>query len=372
MKIRIYWIPVFLAIAFVGSAFAAKKQTGPYDFSHPRGSDRSRLRLYFEYSPEYNSNVLRYSSYDENRFDDGVEPHPSPVASLSQWRQQLAFRGSYSKKLFLNRTTIFSGSYRVNMFPQASVLNYQSLYFQVEQSILPRLGVKVAYNYLNDFMLRNFVDRDTKLWESARFDQNEYSFKFPITVTPQLEIEPYAQWRVLYYNKYFTEFDMSGRSWGAGATYKFDKFAEVTSAYEYGIMDNNGAEREFDIAPIDPISLDSEYGDGSYKEDEFRLGASVNPEMGVMGKVKVGVDYCYRHRVYTSSYSLIDDPFHAGRKHNYNRYGFEIGGDPMQSTTLTFRLETEQRSSTSPEPKVPLYKDYKATKVGVTLSYRLK
>ncbi len=364
------WLVFLLLLCFV-SAEAAKKNSGPYDFFRSARTNREKLRLYFEWSPQYDNNVLKYSSFDKNNFNNGTELHPTPISKLEQWRQQFGLRGTFTRKFFLDKATTFSGYYRWNSFPQASIINYQSGNFQIEQVIIKQVNLKIAYNYLQGYPLRNYTDRDTKIWETARFDQNEYSFKVPVTVVDGLEIEPYAQWRILYYNPYFTEYDASGRTYGSTATYKWEKLADGAIGFEHSEMNNFGSAQITGVDPLHPVSGDDEYGNSSYKEDEYKIALGIHPDLGELGRIKVGVDYLYRYRVYTTDGDLVDDPFHSGRSHNFRRYGFEVGGDPVQNTSVSFRVETEQRTTYSPNPVVPMYKDYKATRIGMTMSYRI-
>ncbi|MDK9700465.1 MAG: hypothetical protein OEM52_10010 [bacterium] len=366
-------LALLLVVPF-GEASATSKRKGPYDFNKPtRTKQRNHFKLTFEYTPQYDNNILKYSDYDVERFDNSTEPNPTPVSSLSDWRNQFALKASRSKKWFLNKQTTLSATLRWNIWANSSVLNSNAYWMQWEQEIIDPVDFKVAYSLWKRTPLRSYTDRDTREWHLAQFDQNEYTFRLEVD-NPWLQsvtVKPYYQIRNQYYNEYFTEFDMTGHTSGFDFAYRLFKGSTITAGYEFTSMDNTGRDQSIGSSVALPVSEDSEYGNASYQEDELRFDVSSKFVLPKLGDMRWGLDYTYRNRQYITDNSVSDDPFHAGRSHKFHRVGVEIGGDPIHSTSVTIRVENESRRSDSPNPNVPKYKDYDATRIAINLAYRI-
>lgn len=354
---------------------STSKRRAPYDFSKPTRSQikPSKFRLYLEYSPEYDSNILKYSQFEIDRFNQGTEPigKATPISSLSDWSHCFGVRTTYEHFFIRRNKTSYGLTARWYAYSNSSIFNHGSLWFKFQQELSRTLDFRFEYSFLDNVALRNFTDRDTREWHTAEYDFSEYRFKFPLHFRKKLDLTPLYSIRRIYYNNYFTEFDSEGNSLGFEIGYKVKRTLHFSLEYKFITMENVGKSQTTGSAVLDPISADSEYGDSSYEENDMTFSGSYDFDLADIGTFQLGVDYRLRNRVYTTNLSYQDAPFHRDRKHRLTTIGFELSNEPIRFTTISTRLEFEKRVTTSPNPNVPKYKNYQATRFSIKMSYRL-
>lgn len=377
MKIVVRVLLILFTISLVVSSFAQTptKRRGPYDFTKPQTSKAKpkKIRLYLNYSPEYDSNLLKYSQFEIDRFEHGTEPSgkETPISSLQDWSHSFGLRTSFEHSLFTKKKTSYGLSVKWNAFSNSSIFNHGTLWFKFQQEVNKQVDFRFEYSFMNDVALRNYTDRDTKEWQTAKFDHTEYRIQFPIQVTKPFSFTPFIHFRSNYYNSYFTEFDGRGDSKGFDLMYQLIKKLKLQGGYKLTTMKNIGNSQATGSVVLDPVSADSEYGDSSYEEDDISISTEYSFEHSKLGTILFKADFRLRHRVYTTKLSITDAPFHRGREHDLQAFGFELETEPLQFTSVSGRIEWEDRVTTSPNLNVSKYKNYKATRFSLTMSYRI-
>ncbi|MCX7836132.1 MAG: hypothetical protein N2450_08720 [bacterium] len=366
---------VFFSGFAVSAAQSSQKRRMPYDFSKPQRSKikPSKFRLYLEYIPEYDSNVLKYSQFEMDRFENGTEPinKVTPLSSLSDWIHCFSVRGSYEHYLFSTKKTSYGFIGKWYNYSKNSPMNYGSFWLKFQQQLSKHADVRLEYTFMDNVYLRNFTDRDTRKWQTAEYDYSEFRLKFPIRFVPEWTITPLYTIRTIYYNPYFTEFDSKGNSLGIEISYQPIRKLQFQLEYKFVTMDNVGHSQATGSIVLNPVSAESEYGDSSYDEDDATVSGSYAIELENIGKLEIAADYRIRNRVYTTNLSLQDAPFHRGRKHILQTVGIEVRKELMRYITVTPRVEFEKRLTTSPNPTVPKYKNYNASRFFIEMSYRV-
>jgi hypothetical protein len=118
--------------------------------------------------------------------------------------------------------------------------------------------------------------------------------------------------------------------------------------------------------------IETEYGDGSFDEDEFQ--AEVSGPIAVIASIplKGSVDGQLRRRIYTTKRSIEDDPFHRGRLDLRWKLTPSIEMALTSRVDLTFGYSYEQRKTTSDIPKVEEIKSFQVRQVFGAIAYRFE
>jgi len=254
------------------------------------GADGSLLLL-AEQGTGWDDNFLRLSEPDQQRFerDAGFQ---ADAAAIGSWRLESRLYLRYYHSFNKTWRIALSGNYRFNQYPGNSVNNYQAgmLASEVRYGRYDRM--KLEWNHLHGFYLRDF-HHPFRAWDSAaRFNGNTISLTWRTTRLPFVTITPGAGLMYEQYDEPFTAYDLIDNFAGLDLE---SEYAGVTGQLRYQIHLRNNI--GFDETAVGyETSLDSEGGDATAREHEWRVQFTHAPERRWLKDVTLY--WRMRHRIY--------------------------------------------------------------------------
>ncbi len=335
----------------------------------PDAKTKYPFNIRVTYSTTYDDNILKYSSRDLERFKTNTEFTPSEITTTDDWVNSFGLR-AYAD-LDISKRIKFRPYYsaKANLYAVNPINNYQTHYFLGRFSYRYRYYLFLQYLYMPGYYLRIYRDRDTNEFHSCRFDLYQPAVRFRYRLPPY-EIEGEAGREFIYYNKYFTEYDMEAYFLGISGTYGGIQDLTVSLGYRFKSADNVGFNQSSLLPSTDPLS-DAEYGDGSYEEDQYSFDVSYLLPVELYWDWKVNLSFSRSVRYYQSAQSLSQDPFHAGRKDRRDKWNPSLIVSPLQILDLEFSFTYDLRRTDSPDPTVSSIKNFDDRVFQVTLVYQV-
>jgi hypothetical protein len=326
----------------------------------------------------YNDNVLGFSGRDRDAYSLSPSTFPTPLNSVDDMQNEFQIRPGIRWRAPLK--LMVSGEYRFKTVNRAenSFSDYQTHWLGL--SVRPRVA---AYKWsasfrtfvIPSYYLRVYKDRDWGTWEPARFRNWDYEGAFRYRFYQPLWLEAKAAYGTYYYGRKFTEYDSDYREFSLGAAYESPWFVTLNAGFTRRLSTNVGKDQAGPVynAPEDPSLIgDSEYGDADFRENEVNASVSSVVPWIKLRRVEAGLSYKFRRRAYISSRPLLLDPIHRGRLDKRWEISPTLNVNIIRSLDAAVYFTYEQRRVDSPDPRVPLVKDFTRHEYGLALTYMLK
>lgn len=325
-----------------------------------------------EWAANYDDNILRYSENDIDKFVEGTEVNSSLLSSYDDWNNELRVKlyGDVSVKGVEPIKFRYFG--KISSFYRNSFNNYGTHTFIADFTATDKVGFGLRYFYMPDYYLREYRDKDTDSYQSCTFDDHQAGVNIDYKIDKTIQISIIGQYEEIYYNGYFTEYDSELLSISG----EIDKrvthnlrcsfLAGMTSADNVGYVPISSA------AQSNYFTEDTEYGDGSYKEEIFQGEIRYRFRKLLGQDTWMGIQYKLRHRIYTTNNALSSDPFHAGRMDDRHRLVISADRKLMNRLDGFLNYTYEWRNSESDNPSVAKVKNFRQNVMTLGLEYSFK
>ncbi len=194
----------------------------------------------------YDSNLLRYSERDQNRFFNRTEKYPSPIATLDDIRFDWKFSIEYRVKSFYNKTLRLRGTLNFANHYNVPLKNLGWISLGARQDLSRKFICSFNYFYEPRFYIRDYTDAHTNTRQHCEFALNQGSFQ--ITYRPKWlwEMSGICKIKDYQYNRYFTEYN--GRLWELGleTVYRPNNW-RFSFEIDYGLFNNTGYAKTIDL-----------------------------------------------------------------------------------------------------------------------------
>jgi len=338
-------------------------------FCAARKAAKFPLTVKVIFSTSYDDNILKYSALDLNRFETNTEPFPAEITTTDDWINVFGVR--LYRDFNLGHHVKFRPYYaaKISLFAVNQIKNYQSHNFIARFAYRSRAYLSLKYFYLPSFYLRAYKDHDWNAYHGAQFDLSRPSASLRLRLAPY-EFEAELGRELIYYNSFFTEYDLEAIFWGLSAAYSPREDLDLALGYTFKSSDNVGFEQSAEVAQIDP-SVDTEYGDASYEEDQYSLKLSYLLPLRTHWDWKASLDLRRALRYYQSALPLLQDPFHAGRQDRRDTFEPALSVSPLPTVELELRFTYDLRRTDSPDPSVTRIKNFDDRTFEFTLIYQV-
>lgn len=326
----------------------------------------------------YNDNLLRFSKSDQLAFKRFDPSFRTPMETLDDGETEILLAPTLQWRApamtMVNVNYRFKATQRV----QNDHTNYQTHSFSA--NVRPRVrgykwSARASVFTIPSFYLRAYRDRDFGTYDDCRFENWEYSGEFSYKLADPLWMRAQVGYGTIYYGSRFTEYDSEYQDIGLEADYSTPWSPRVTARYTRRISDNVGKSLPLVFTSEDEGQLiveDTEYGDGDFSEDEFRLAIRSRVKVYKAESVNTALSSRIRRRVYTTERSLESDPFHRGRLDTRWELTPSIGWSLSQAWDVNLYFTYEERSSQSDYVKLAQVKDFVRREVGIGFMYRIR
>lgn len=338
-------------------------------FSTPVNAKPFPLSVRVQWSSSYDDNILKYSSRDIGRFENRTEVAPSEVTTLDDWVNTFGVR--LYRDLSLSRSIKFRPYYsgKISLYSVNQLKNYQSHYFLGRFSYRYRAYLYLQYFYMPGYYLRVYYDRDVGEYRGCEFNLYQPAIRLRWRFPPY-EVEGDLGREFIYYDGSFTEYDSEAIYWGLSGSYDGIEDLNVTLGYAFKVSDNVGFNQSSLVSPVDP-SVDTEYGDSSYEEDQYSLRLSYHIPFESNWDWEVSLAVQRRLRYYQSDLSTLQDPFHIGRKDRRDIIEPAVSFSPSSQVQIELRFSYDLRRTDSPDPVVSSIKNYDDHSFEFSVDYRI-
>jgi hypothetical protein len=326
------------------------------------GADGSWLVL-AEHGVGWDDNYLRLSDSDQKRFDRDAD-FQSDAASIGSWRHESRIYLNHYRRFTKTWRIALSGNYRFNQYPDNELNNYQAGMLSAEVRYGRQDRLKLEWNHLHDFYLRDF-HHPFRAWDSpARFNGNTLYLSWRTTRLPFVTLTPGVGIMYEQYAEPFTAYDLADNFFGLNLA---SEYAGVTGQlrYQLHLRDNVGFDQN---SGGYQTSLDSEGGDATSREHDWRIQFSHAPDRPWLKDITLY--WRTRHRVYLTDSNGLQDPVHAGRIDRRQYLFCELEFPLLAGFTLEAGWQREWRQTVADWPDLSDSKDYDNDRNWVNLKYR--
>jgi hypothetical protein len=226
----------------------------------------------------------------------------------------------------------------------------------------------------HSFYLRVYRDRDYNEQHAARFANWDHQAQLDLRLRSDWWLEINGGLGTYYYNEKFTEYDSEYFEGGLGSRISLPGAVALNGSYIRRVSENVGKDQAVGSSigvVVDPLVEDSEYGDGSFNEDDFTLRLRRPLSFIRFAVVDGSISYRHRRRVYTTDRSLDIDPFHRGRLDNRFEISPSIGIALNSVVDFGIYFVHEERDTKSDNPAVIRAKEFVHREFGLTFAYTL-
>ncbi|KPL07202.1 hypothetical protein AMJ86_05320 [bacterium SM23_57] len=328
------------------------------------------LHVDLEWSSTYDGNLFRLSERDLHRFESGTEPYPSPYSTWDDWRNDFGITVALPWEHSNGWETRLQGSFKTAIHSINHRKDYQRYAADLRQTFGQLIWAEGSFAIVPSYYIREYLDRDLDLRTGCDYESRTFGVKLRYRTPWRTYLYPFYQFKSLYYSRHFTEFDSEWTTIGISAEQYLTRRWLVGGSYRFTMSDNVGGGGLTAASQVNPME-DSEYGDGDFEEDEFRLSLTYKPrrllgtrwEFSTAGKLRI--------RNYTTDNSLEADPFHAGRKDTRWEVGPTASLRIIPSLWLSANFLYEQRDTDSDVGYVREFKDFVRRAYSIGLEYQL-
>ena len=312
----------------------------------------------------YDSNVFNYSNDDIDEYNGGTNPDRfKGVDSIDDMITRLYLMVRFQKEMFADSPTIFSLGVKGNIYARNTDKSYQIFQTSLRQKIGERRLIRIGYKFIPDYFVRTLYDPDLPAgdrFRKANFRSNSAHIKYWHRVSNNL-----TWWlRYVYedkdYTDYFKERDSSSNRVTLALGFRPQSWIKLNPFFRYFWHDAKG---EDDDAAVDV----------DISRDGFDTG--LNTWFYPEGKFSYLISYAFRYTDYTTSNSITDDPYHAGRDQKRHRikgrinYGIKENVDLFTEYTYEIRnVDIEGDDATLRQESILGYVKH-IGKVGLTVRF---
>jgi len=337
------------------------------------------LWIDLNWSSSYDDNIFRYSERDLNRWKNDTESYPNPNSTWNDWRNDVGvtltlpwkhYRGG-TRSVVSSWETRFEASAKTALYAVNHRKNYQRYSAAIRQSFGKEFWAEGSFAIVPTFYLREYRDVDLGEYAGCDYESRTYNLTLRYKSPWQTYFYPELEFKTLYYNRHFTEFDAEWTTLGLSAEQFLSKQWLLRGGYRFTNGDNVGGGGLTALSLVTP-GEDTEYGDGSFEEHEVNLSASYRPR-NIWGKSwQFSLSGGVRIRDYTTNNSLAEDPFHDGRRDIRWDMEPKVTVDILRNLSLFGSYTYEQRDTQSDIGYVSEIKDFVRHAYTVGLDFQLR
>ena len=358
-----------------------------------RKPETTHLPLWIDlnWSSSYDDNIFRFSERDLNRWKNDTESYPNPNSTWDDWRNDVGVtltlpwkhRSGVKRSAVSAWETRFEASAKATLYAVNHRKNYQRYSAALRQSFGKEFWAEGSFAIVPSFYLREYRDVDLGEYAGCDYESRTYNLTLRYKSPWQTYFYPELEFKTLYYNRHFTEFDAEWTTLGLTTEQVFGGTRSVVSSwlfrggYRFTHGDNVGGGGLTAASQVTP-GEDTEYGDGSFEEHEVNLSASYRPlflpgfKRSVTWQWQFSLSGGLRIRDYTTDNSLADDPFHAGRRDLRWEIEPKVTVDILRNLSLYGSYTYEQRDTQSDVGYVNDIKDFVRRAYTIGLEFQLR
>lgn len=326
----------------------------------------------------YDDNILKYSEKYLNRFMNGEDPGRFHIETYDDLIINPSLEGIYNFRIFKKVKTRINASISPRIYAVNSIKNWLHWGVGFQQYITKRASIKILYSYIPDFYVRHFRDNQwidiygytPVTFTPYAFSKDNFGIYFQNTFFKNTRVRFSLYHARYYHNKHYTEYDSKDWLYGINLYQRLHKNFRLDVAYQYVTSDAKG----YDASYQTPETTTGP--DATFAEDRFKIGFLWKFPKLAKRSNDLTVNFHYIMRYYSSPYTPIQDPLHAGRVDaNYRvfaTYNIMLSKYLKLSVFYNWLMRDSHTMSIINSIYVSNEKDYHQNRIGFKLVYSLK
>ena len=289
-----------------------------------------------------------------------------------------SLEGIYTFNIFKKLKTKINASLSPRFYAVNDIKNWEYYGIGLQQYITKRASVKILYSYIPEFYVRNFrddawVDEYGYVPESFQpyiFSKDSYGAYIQNTFWKGTRVKLSLFHARYYHNEWYTEYDSKDWLYGINLYQRLHKNLRLDIGYTYVTSDARGYDAAYDTPET------TTGPDATFVEDRFELGFFWKLPKLAKRRNDFKVEFNYLMRYYSSPYTPIEDPLHAGRVDANYRLYFTYHIDLFKDFDVSVYYNWLMRDSKTESPINSVYvsneKDYRDDVFGLKVRYNFK
>ena len=332
----------------------------------------------FRLASTYDSNILKYSDKYLQRFMNYEDEGRFTIKTYDDISLSPGMSISTTRKIFGKNNTKFSGKLYQNLYLNNNIKNWSTFGLIVQQYLPKKIWIKIAYNHIPEFYVRNFRDDDwvevfgyiPQTFKPYSFSKDNYSLSIQKSFFKATWVNLSFQLNEYFHNRHYIEYDSKNLLYGLKITQPITKTFRLSAGYQYTSSVAKGFDEEGETIET------SDDGDASYVEDRFTLGLRWTLPKIFKKSNYLTVESRFQNLYYSTDNYLENDPIHAGRVDKNIRVYLNYNVRMNKAFRITAFYNSLYRDSTTEAVQNEQYlsdeKDYKQYQTGLRITYNFK
>lgn len=297
----------------------------------------------------YNDNILGAGADDIEAFESGSYPFKFAHESTDD------LVVAPGLELELRRDLVALGQSRLRfrvkrwMYVNNPIKTNTDFDFYARQYIGKRQSLELYLHTAPEQYIRQLTDRSPLAdpespleWREFRFQRNIWNLTWRQAVSRSLAAMLVFERNYRYYNREFMENDIE--AWELRGNLAWTVSPVLSLSGDYSYEDGNGR----GLDEVGETILDSDDSDPSYERDLYRVEASVAwPKLAKLVD-QVSFSFLFMDYYYTTQRSLVEDPYHLGRRDLNYKASVELQRKLSKELTARFSVRRTSRTVESP------------------------
>lgn len=351
--------PVFVPVQM--QAATPKKKKSSWSFRGNAGLDVL-----------YNDNILANSPDDIGAFTTGSYPYKFANDSIDDLVVSPSVSLETRGGLVDWGQTRFTLKIKRFMYTHNPIKTNTDFHFHLRQFFGKRQSLEVYFHFAPEQYIKELSDRsplddpdDDINWTEFRFQRNVWNLTWRQTVSKTLALKAIYERNYRYYNQPFMENDIEAWEVRLNAGIKLSRTVSLSLDYSYEDAQGRGLDE------VGEDILTSDNSDPSYERDLYRLGMAFKPKAWRKVINQLDFSFLFMDYYYTTLKSLVQDPYHSGRRDTYYKATVEARRRLSRTVTLKAAVRRTERVVYSPwEGDITTDKDFTQWMYWVNCTYR--
>ncbi len=258
------------------------------------------------------------------------------------------------------------------MYAKNPIKTNTDFHFYLRQYFGKKQSLELYFHFAPEQYIRQLSDRtpnsdpDADInWTEFRFQRNVWNATWRQKFNKKLSAKFLYEENYRYYNQPFMENDINAWEVRGNLTWKTSKV--VTMNFDYSYESAQG--RAIDEPGEDPENSDN--SDASYARDLYRIGMDIRHKSLKKLVDRISVSFLFMDYYYTTNKTLVEDPYHAGRRDMFYKGTVELSRRLAKPLNLKVAVRRTERVVDSPwEGDITTDKDFTQWLVWFSLQYR--
>ncbi len=325
------------------------KKKSPWSFRQSAGLDIM-----------YNDNILTNSPDDLDSFQLGLEPYKFKHHSDDDLVLAPSVDLEARRKFLDWGLTRFRFKFKHWLYTHNPIKTNTDFHFYGRQDLGKKSSLEAYFHFAPEQYIGLLSDRsplddpDGDLqYPEFTFQRNVWSLTWRQKLSRSLSARLLYEENYRYYNQEHQENDIEAWEVRGNLAWKMNR--TFTWNVDYSYEDGNGK----GLDEVGEDILTSDNSDPSYERDLYRLGLTVNPRPWRRVLQRIDLSFLFMDYYYTTTKSLVEDPYHAGRRDTYYKATVEVRRKLTKTLTLKLATRRTQRIVYSPwEGDITTDKDF--------------